>query len=97
MLSRVTRETLRHLVDEFGLIPMSDAELNVVLPQIQSQVDAVQAAKEVDVTGVRTSHVFHASLSGLPASGEPDKLHGFSAPAMPSSLEARRTPTGPGQ
>ena len=74
MPSRVTRETLRSMIDEFDLIPMSDRELDLVVPQLQSLVDAMGSAKGVDVADVRSSHVFHASLSGLPTAGGPDQL-----------------------
>lgn len=70
MSSSVTRETLRRMIDEFELIPMSDDELDVAVPQVQALVNAISRTNHIDLANVRTSHVFVASTSGIAPSGD---------------------------
>lgn len=57
----VTRETLKRMIDEMGLIPLSDEELDIILPQVQSTVESGQKLAETDLSSSRVSHVFRAS------------------------------------
>ena len=57
----VTKETLKRMIDEMGLIPLSDEELDVILPQVQSTVESGQKLAETDLSSSRVSHVFRAS------------------------------------
>ena len=57
----VTKETLKRMIDEMGLIPLSDEELDIILPQVQSTVDSGQKLAETDLSSSRVSHVFRAS------------------------------------
>ena len=57
----VTKETLKRMIDEMGLIPLSDEELAIILPQVQSTVDSGQKLAETDLSSSRVSHVFRAS------------------------------------
>lgn len=65
MTKRLTADTLHHMVEEFGLIPMNDTELEIVTPQVQVLVDGMAATNSYDVSFVRSSHVFRASLHCL--------------------------------
>ena len=57
----VSKETLKRMIEDFGLIPMSDEELEIVLPTVQSTVDGTkQVSSEVDLSSIRISHVFRA-------------------------------------
>ena len=56
----VSKETLRGMVEEMDLIPMSDEELDQTLPEIQALVDAMSELLEVDLLETRVSHVFRA-------------------------------------
>jgi hypothetical protein len=57
----VDKETLRQMIEDFDLTPMSDEELEIVLPTIQTMVDGMrQVSREVDLSTTRTSHVFRA-------------------------------------
>ena len=49
------------MIDEMGLIPLSDEELDIILPQVQSTVDSGQKLAETDLSSSRVSHVFRAS------------------------------------
>ncbi len=57
----VTRETLKRMIDEMGLIPLSDKELDIILPQVQSTVESGQKLAETDLSSSRVSQVFRAS------------------------------------
>ena len=57
----VTRETLRGMIDDFGLIPLTDEELDMLLPAVQAQVDAMaKLDAEVDLSMVPPGAIFHA-------------------------------------
>ena len=56
----VTKETLKRMIDEMGLIPLSDEELDIILPQVQSTVDSGEKLAETDLSSSRVSHVFRA-------------------------------------
>jgi Asp-tRNA(Asn)/Glu-tRNA(Gln) amidotransferase C subunit len=56
----ISKELVVRLIEEQGLIPMSDEELEIALPTIQSIADNMKEISELDLSGVRTSHVFRA-------------------------------------
>ena len=57
----VTRETLRGMIDDFGMIPLTDEELDYLLPAVQAQVDAMaKLDAEVDLSMVPPGAIFHA-------------------------------------
>jgi Asp-tRNA(Asn)/Glu-tRNA(Gln) amidotransferase C subunit len=56
----ISKELVVRLIEEQGLIPMSDEELEIALPTIQSIADNMKDISELDLSGVRTSHVFRA-------------------------------------
>ncbi len=57
----VTKETLKRMIDEMGLIPLSDEELDIILPEVQSVTDSGRKLSETDLSSSRVSHVFRAS------------------------------------
>ena len=57
----VTKETLKRMIDEMGLIPLSDEELDIILPEVQSMAEAGRKLSETDLSSSRVSHVFRAS------------------------------------
>ena len=57
----VTRETLKRMIDEMGLIPLSDEELDIILPEVQNIAEAGRKLSETDLSSSRVSHVFRAS------------------------------------
>ena len=56
----VSKETLKRMVEEMNLIPLSDEELDQVLPEVQGLVDVMSEYSEVDLVEIRISHVFRA-------------------------------------
>ncbi len=57
----VTKETLKRMIDEMGLIPLSDEELDIILPEVQKMTESGQKLAETDLSSSRVSHVFRAS------------------------------------
>ena len=58
----ISKALLVKLIEEQGLIPMSDEELEIALPTIQSIAENMKEISEMDLSGVRTSHVFRATV-----------------------------------
>lgn len=57
---KVTRETLKTMTREFDLVPLTDEELDIVLPNVQAMVDGLKQLEGIDLSEVRVSHVFRA-------------------------------------
>ena len=57
----VTKETLKRMIDEMDLIPLSDEELDIILPEVQNMTEAGRKLSETDLSSSRVSHVFRAS------------------------------------
>jgi Asp-tRNA(Asn)/Glu-tRNA(Gln) amidotransferase C subunit len=56
----VSKETLQRMVEEMNLIPLSDKELDRILPEVQDLIDTMSELSDVDVAEARISHVFRA-------------------------------------
>ena len=56
----VSKETLRSMVEEMNLIPLSDKELDLILPEVQELIDAMSELSDADLVETRISHVFRA-------------------------------------
>ena len=56
----VSKEALQRMVEEMNLIPLSDKELDQILPEVQDLIDAMSEPSDVDLVETRISHVFRA-------------------------------------
>ena len=56
----VSKETLQRMVEEMNLIPLSDKELDRILPEVQDLIDTMSELSDVDLVETRISHVFRA-------------------------------------
>jgi Asp-tRNA(Asn)/Glu-tRNA(Gln) amidotransferase C subunit len=56
----VSKETLTRMVEEMNLIPLSDKELDMILPEVQDLITTMSELSDVDVAEARISHVFRA-------------------------------------
>jgi hypothetical protein len=56
----VTRETLRRMLEEFGGLPMTDEELDRVLPHIQNYVNQAATMKQLDLAQVWSGRLLRA-------------------------------------
>ena len=60
-MPKVTKATLRAMIAELGLIPLTDEELDIVLPQVQAHRDAMEKLdKALDLSMVAPGSVFFA-------------------------------------
>ena len=48
----VSKETLRQMLEEFGGLEMTDAELNAVLPQVQSYTETAAKLRQLDLSKI---------------------------------------------
>ena len=56
----ISKETLKKMIEEMDLIPLSDKELDQILPEVQEIVDLMSELSTVDLAETRISHVFRA-------------------------------------
>jgi Asp-tRNA(Asn)/Glu-tRNA(Gln) amidotransferase C subunit len=56
----VTKDFLKRMIEELDLIPMSDEELEIVLPKVRNMMDGMEQLSELDLSEIRTSLVFRA-------------------------------------
>ncbi len=56
----VSKETLQRMVEEMNLIPLSDKELDQILPEVQDLINTMSELSDVDLVETRISHVFRA-------------------------------------
>lgn len=47
----VTKEFLKRMIEEMNLIPMSDEELEIILPKVQSTMDGMEQLSELGPLG----------------------------------------------
>ncbi|NKB35600.1 MAG: hypothetical protein GKR93_00335 [Gammaproteobacteria bacterium] len=59
-MKKVTPETLRAILDEFGGIPMTDRELRDVTPVVQAFVAEFSRLSELDLGDVDSALQMHA-------------------------------------
>jgi hypothetical protein len=46
----LSKETLRAMINEFGLIELSDDELNTILPDVEAQLAVLAKIRALDLT-----------------------------------------------
>ena len=54
----VTQETLRRMIDEMGLVPVSDEEMERIVPMLDHFLEGVQKLRDLDLSEVPGAHVF---------------------------------------
>ncbi|MBI4232988.1 MAG: hypothetical protein HY686_00945 [Chloroflexi bacterium] len=60
-VARVTRETLKAMIRELGGVPLTDEELDMLVPAVQGQVDAMSKLDAaLDLSQVAPGLIFHA-------------------------------------
>jgi hypothetical protein len=61
----VTKETLRRMAEEFGMLPMSDEELEKALPTVQANVEVAVKLRELDLSQVFAARVVRHDGQGV--------------------------------
>ena len=56
----VTKEFLKRMIEELDLIPMSDEELEIILPKVRTMMEGMEQLSKVDLSEIRTSLIFRA-------------------------------------
>ncbi len=61
----VSQQTLRAMIQDYGGLELSDEELAVVLPEIESYLAEVETLRELDLSQVMSSRLLRA-VEGQP-------------------------------
>jgi len=48
----VSKETLRNMIRDLNLIPLSEEELDMLLPDVQANLITLERIRKLDLTGV---------------------------------------------
>lgn len=60
----VSKETLRRMLDEFGGLELSDAELDRVLPHVQAYTETASKLKQLDLSMVLSGRLLRLEEEG---------------------------------
>ena len=57
----ITKETLKTMIEDFGFLHLTDEELEIILPAVQAQADAItKLDAAVDLSMVPPGAIFRA-------------------------------------
>ena len=57
----VSRDTLKALIQEYGGIPLSDEELDLVTPEVESYLGEVAQLRDLDLSSVMSGRLMRAA------------------------------------
>ncbi len=60
----ISNETLRRMIADFGGFELSDAELDLVRPELESYLTEVQNLRGLDLSSVMSSRLLRAAEGG---------------------------------
>ncbi len=60
----ITKETLQAMIREFHGIELSDEELEIIAPALDSYLVEVENLREVDLSDVMSGRILHAQEGG---------------------------------
>ena len=60
----VSKETLKAMIREYGGIQLSDAELDLVTPEVESYLKEVGQLRDLDLSAVMSGRLMHADEGG---------------------------------
>ena len=60
----ISDETLRRMVAEYGGFELSDAELELVKPELESYLAELQTLRDLDLSSVMSSRLLRAQEGG---------------------------------
>ena len=60
----ISKETMRAIIREYGGFELSDEELDLVLPEVDSYLEAMAGTEELDLAGVMSSRLLRAAEGG---------------------------------
>ena len=71
----VSKDTLKAIIQEYGGIPLSDEELDLVSPEVESYLREVAQLRDFDLSSVMSGRLLRASEGETDAEG-PDNPTG---------------------
>ena len=60
----ISKETMRAIIREYGGFELSDEELDLVQPEVDSYLEAVAGTADLDLSGVMSSRLLRAAEGG---------------------------------
>ena len=60
----ISKETMRAIIREYGGFELSDEELDLVQPEVDSYLEAMAGTADLDLSGVMSSRLLHAAEGG---------------------------------
>ena len=60
----VSKDTLKAMIRDLAGVPMTEEQLDTVLPAVQAHVEAMTTLDEVDLSEVLPGHVFRIQPDG---------------------------------
>ncbi|MCZ6614738.1 MAG: hypothetical protein O6920_03005 [Chloroflexi bacterium] len=60
----VSKDTLKAMIRDLGGVPMTEEQLDIVLPAVQAHVEAMATLDEVDLSEVLPGHIFRIQPDG---------------------------------
>ena len=61
----ITKETLQAMIREFHGIELSDEELEIIAPALDSYLAEVENLRELDLSDVMSGRILHAQEGGI--------------------------------
>ena len=62
----ITKDTLKAMIREFHGMELSDEELDIVAPALDSYLAEVENLRELDLSEVMSGRILHAQEGGRP-------------------------------
>ena len=60
----VSKDTLKSIIRDLGGVPMTEEQLDAVLPAVSAHLEGMAALDEVDLSEILSGHVFRAQTGG---------------------------------
>ena len=60
----ISKETMRAIIREYGGFELSDEELDLVQPEVDSYLEAMAGTADLDLSGVMSSRLLRAAEGG---------------------------------
>ena len=61
---RVSKETLKAMVRDYGGVPLSDEELDLVAPEVEAYLAEVDQLRDLDLSSVMSGRLLRADEGG---------------------------------
>ena len=62
----ISNETMKAMVRDYRGIELSDEELDLIRPEVESYLEAVAGIEELDLASLMSGRLLHAEEGGVP-------------------------------